>query len=99
MGHHGEYVGRHYTVLVCAGSGCHFAACTIEIRIAIISREEGNDTMKPFIDCKEIQETLDCSSTMAYKIIRELNSELKAKGYIIIQGKISRKYFNERYYG
>lgn len=56
-------------------------------------------SMKPFLDCKEISESLDCSRAMAYKIIRELNSELKAKGYIIIQGKISRKYFNERYYG
>ena len=55
--------------------------------------------MKPFLDCKEIMESLACSRAMAYKIIRELNSELKAKGYIIIQGKISRKYFNERYYG
>ena len=65
----------------------------------IISQEEGSDTMKPFLDYKEMMESLACSRAVAYKIIRELNDELKAKGFIIIPGKVSRKYFNERYYG
>lgn len=36
---------------------------------------------------------------MAYKIIRKLNKELNEKGYITVAGKVSKKYFNERYYG
>lgn len=27
------------------------------------------------------------------------NKELKAKGYMVIRGKISREYFEERFYG
>ena len=29
----------------------------------------------------------------------EINSELEKKGYIVIRGKASRKYFEERIYG
>ena len=35
----------------------------------------------------------------AYKIIRQLNEELKAKGFITIAGRVNRQYFNERLYG
>ena len=39
--------------------------------------------------------TLGVSRNKAYKIIQQLNEELKAQGYVIIAGKCSRKYFNE----
>ena len=32
-------------------------------------------------------------------ISRQINSELEKKGYIVIRGKVSRKYFEERIYG
>ena len=35
----------------------------------------------------------------AYKLMRQINSELEKKGYIVIRGKVSRKYFEERIYG
>lgn len=34
-----------------------------------------------------------------YKIIRELNHELQEKGYKTITGKVSCKYFDEKFYG
>lgn len=39
------------------------------------------------------------SKPRAYKLIRQLNDELKAKGYITIAGRVNRQYFNERLYG
>ena len=42
---------------------------------------------------------LDVSKPYAYKIIRQLNEELKAKGFITIAGRVNRQYFNERLYG
>ena len=33
------------------------------------------------------------------KVIRRLNDELKAKGFVTIAGRINRQYFNERVYG
>ena len=45
----------------------------------------------------EVAEILGYKSGKAYKIIRELNAELEAKGYLIRPGKISKKYFDERF--
>lgn len=33
--------------------------------------------MKPFLDCKEISESLDCSRAMAYKILGNTMTEIK----------------------
>ena len=51
---------------------------------------------KQFITCKEIMEIMDVSESTAYKIIRLLNSQLQAAGYITIQGKVAKKYFEEK---
>ena len=47
----------------------------------------------------EVAEELNISKPFAYKIMREMNSELKARGYLTIQGKVNRKYFLEKIYG
>ena len=39
------------------------------------------------------------SKPYAYRLIRKLNDELSAKGYITITGKVNRKYFLEKCYG
>ena len=39
------------------------------------------------------------SESKAYKIIRQLNAELQAAGYLTVAGRVSRKYFEERIYG
>lgn len=52
--------------------------------------------MKQFVDVKEVQETLGVSESVAYRVIRELNAQLKAAGYITIAGKVNRAYFVEK---
>ena len=42
---------------------------------------------------------LGISRSAAYKLMRQINSELEKKGYIVIRRKVSRKYFEERIYG
>ena len=54
---------------------------------------------KTFVRVDEVAEELDVSRAHAYKIIRQLNNELNAKGFITVAGRISRQYFNERIYG
>ena len=54
---------------------------------------------KKFIRVEEVAKELDVSVPYAYKIIRKLNDELKAKGFITIAGRVNRQYFNERLYG
>ncbi|MGN0687725.1 MAG: DNA-binding protein [Oscillospiraceae bacterium] len=51
------------------------------------------------IDAAEVAQILDVSKAFAYKVVRELNEELKNKGFITIAGKVIRKYFAEKFYG
>ena len=52
-----------------------------------------------FISAKEVAQDLQVSDSYAYRLIRKLNEELERQGYVIVKGKISRKYFEERVYG
>ena len=52
-----------------------------------------------FMRVNEVAEELGVSVPYAYKLIRQLNEELKSKGFITISGRINREYFNERLYG
>lgn len=54
---------------------------------------------KIYFSAKDISEMLDISMATAYKIIRRLNADLQASGYIILQGKVPKQYFKEKYYG
>lgn len=56
-------------------------------------------TSENFITAKEIMSVLDVSQTKAYSIAKKLNKELSDKGYMVIPGRVSRKYFEERFYG
>lgn len=50
-----------------------------------------------FMRAAEVAEVLEVSETYAYKLIKKLNEELKAKGYLVIDGRINREYFAERF--
>ena len=52
-----------------------------------------------FIRVDEVASELGVSKPYAYKLIRQLNEELKNKGFITIAGRVNRQYFNERFYG
>ncbi len=49
-----------------------------------------------FYTAKEIADLLTVSTTTAYRIIKQLNDELKEQGYIIVPGKIGRNYFESK---
>lgn len=61
-----------------------------------INIENTNENL--FIGASEVGNLLGVCRSKAYKIIHELNDELKTKGYIIIQGKTHRAYFLEKIY-
>lgn len=54
--------------------------------------------MNSFYRVDDIKEMLGISESKAYKIIQQLNKELKEKGYITIAGRVPVKYFKEKYY-
>ena len=48
---------------------------------------------KIYITASEMAKLLGISNGHAYKIIRKMNEELKNNGYLVISGKVPRKYF------
>ena len=52
-----------------------------------------------FIRAGDVAQELNVSKLYAYKLIRKLNEELKAQGFITIAGRVNRQYFYERLYG
>lgn len=54
---------------------------------------------KRFLNVNDVAQYLDVSVPTAYKIIRRLNNELAEKGYLIVSGRISKTYFEQKVYG
>ena len=54
--------------------------------------------MSNYISAKEIQNELGISRTKSYEIVKQLNSELESKGYLVVRGKVPRRYFNQRFF-
>lgn len=52
-----------------------------------------------FMRVDEVAEELGVSKLYAYRLIRDLNEELKKTGCITISGRIDRKFFYEKFYG
>ncbi len=46
----------------------------------------------------EVAEQLGTSKAYAYKVIRKLNAELAKEGCLVVHGKVSRSYFEERFF-
>lgn len=53
---------------------------------------------KMFMRVEEVAEEIGVSVPYAYKLIRQLNKELKATGCVTIAGRIDRKFFHEKFY-
>jgi len=52
-----------------------------------------------FITAAEVSKLMGVSKAYAYRIVKKLNDELETQGYLVVAGKTSLKYFNERIYG
>lgn len=52
-----------------------------------------------FFDVNDVGKMLGVGKSKAYQVIRKLNKDLEKNGYLIVAGKIPKKYFLERIYG
>ena len=48
---------------------------------------------KRFLTAQDVMEMLGVSLSYSYKLIRRLNSELEADGFVTIKGRVSTQYF------
>ena len=53
-------------------------------------------TNNAFIRVTDVAEELGVSKSYAYKIVQQLNADLKSMGYLTVAGRVSRKYFMEK---
>ena len=51
-----------------------------------------------FMRAEEVARELEVSISYAYRLIRQLNAELREKGYMTIAGRVNRQFFKERLY-
>lgn len=52
-----------------------------------------------FVRVDTVMTDLQISKPLAYKLMKEMNDELSAKGYITISGRVPRAYYYERFFG
>jgi hypothetical protein len=52
-----------------------------------------------FVTAGEVAQDLGVSKPFAYKLVWQMNEELEVKGFITISGRVSRKYYEKKFYG
>lgn len=52
-----------------------------------------------FIKASEVAAVMNVSRAYAYRIVKQLNEELAAKGMLTIDGRTNRRYFFEKLQG
>ena len=62
------------------------------------SGERDERMANQFMRADEVAKELGISRSYAYKLIRQLNQELKERGFLTIAGRINRDYLKERLY-
>ena len=62
--------------------------------------QKGSDRMaKQYLTAAEIAEIVGVSLGKSYQLIRTMNAELSAEGYLTVSGKIPEAFFKKKYYG
>lgn len=63
------------------------------------NRKEMLSLRKQYLTAKEVAEATGVSAGKAYSMIREMNAELRAGGYLTVSGKIPIEFFRKKYFG
>lgn len=53
---------------------------------------------KRYYTALEVGKMIGVGRTSAYSIVKKLNKELSDKGYLVVDGKISKDYFESKYF-
>lgn len=64
--------------------------------LKIFYERYGGVAMADFLTVEEVSAICKVKQKKAYNIMKEINDEMKKKGYIVIRGRVNRKFFNEK---
>ncbi len=64
-------------------------------------KKKGVSQMKNdlFVTASEVAQDLGISKPFAYKLVRQMNAELEEQGFMTIAGRVSRRFYEEKFYG
>lgn len=62
----------------------------------MFKKGEVNLQSKTFISVQEVAEELGVSKSYAYKVVKQLNEELKQQGYLTVAGRVNAQYFHKK---
>lgn len=70
------------------------------LRCSFIYRYFGGEELssRSFVNVDEVADELGVSKSHAYKVVQSLNVELREMGYMTISGRVSRQFFEERFF-
>lgn len=70
-----------------------------KIQIQIFKEEMCMVRRNTMVYADEVAATLGVAKETAYKIIKSLNKDLEEKGYVIVSGRLPRRFWEEKFYG
>lgn len=62
-------------------------------------REKGGKRImegKNFMTVEEVAQELNVSKSYAYKVVRELNAEMRELGYLTVSGRVNTNFFSKK---
>lgn len=61
-------------------------------------KERGKNHMenKNFMTVEDVAQELNVSKSYAYKVVRELNAELRQLGYLTVTGRVNTSFFRKK---
>lgn len=51
---------------------------------------------KIFLNVEEVAKELGVSKSYAYKVVKQLNQDLKKQGYLTVAGRVNAQYFHKK---
>lgn len=51
---------------------------------------------KTFMSVQEVADELGVSKSYAYKVVKQLNEELRRLGYLTVSGRVNAQYFHKK---
>lgn len=62
-------------------------------------RTRKNMNEKLYYTAAEIAQMIGVGRTTAYGIVKQMNEELKSRGFLAVRGKVPKEFFDAKYFG
>lgn len=64
-----------------------------------LRKDKNNMNEKLYYTAVEIAQMIGVGRTTAYGIVKQMNEELKSRGFLAVRGKVPKEFFDAKYFG